>query len=91
MGEIVAHESWRILCDAHMPDGGAERLLRTLRQSRMKRRVGVVSGESCDDLLYSLAALGAEAFFLKPLDLNEFDLWLAPEILERAAQATQAL
>ena len=91
MGEIVAHESWRILCDAHMPDGGAERLLRTLRQSRMRRRVGVVSGESCDDLLYSLAALGAEAFFLKPLDLNEFDLWLAPEILERAAQATQAL
>jgi CheY-like chemotaxis protein/anti-sigma regulatory factor (Ser/Thr protein kinase) len=65
-----------ILCDAHMPDGGAERLLPILATSSKPARLAVVSGDSSDDHLYRLAALGAQAFFTKPVDVDEVVEWV---------------
>ncbi|MEY4669030.1 MAG: hypothetical protein RL518_1729 [Pseudomonadota bacterium] len=65
-----------ILCDAHMPDGGAERLLPLLGSGASAPRVGVVSGDASDDQLYRLAALGAQAFFTKPVDIDEVVAWV---------------
>jgi DNA-binding response OmpR family regulator len=65
-----------ILCDAHMPDGGAERLLPILARSSKPPRLAVVSGDSSDDQLYRLAGLGAQAFFTKPVDVDEVVAWV---------------
>ena len=65
-----------ILCDAHMPDGGAERLLPILATSSKASRLAVVSGDTSDDQLYRLAALGAQAFFTKPVDVDEVVAWV---------------
>ncbi len=65
-----------ILCDAHMPDGGAERLLPILAACSSAPRLAVVSGDSSDDYLYRLAALGAQAFFTKPVDVDQVVAWV---------------
>ena len=64
------------LCDAQMPDGGAQRLLESLRRRSLSRRVCVMSGAADDDLLYRLAALGAESFLLKPIESADIERWL---------------
>jgi DNA-binding NtrC family response regulator len=65
-----------VLCDAHMPDGGAERLLPILATCPNPPRLAVVSGDASDDQLYRLAALGAQAFFTKPVDIDEVVAWV---------------
>ena len=65
-----------VLCDAHMPDGGAERLLPILAASAKAPPLAVVSGDTSDDQLYRLAALGAQAFFTKPVDVDEVVAWV---------------
>lgn len=65
-----------ILCDAHMPDGGAERLLPILATSPKAPRLAVISGDTSDDQLYRLAGLGAQAFFTKPVDVDEVVAWV---------------
>ncbi len=68
-----------VLCDARMPGGGAEDLLQQLRRRRCSPRAAVMSGESSDEQLYRLAALGAERFFLKPFDVGDVVAWLRGE------------
>jgi CheY-like chemotaxis protein/anti-sigma regulatory factor (Ser/Thr protein kinase) len=65
-----------ILCDAHMPDGGAERLLPILAASSKSSRLAVVSGDASEEQLYRLAALGAQGFFTKPVDVDEVVAWV---------------
>jgi DNA-binding NtrC family response regulator len=64
-----------VLCDAHMPDGGAERLLQLLSAQGQKVRFAVMSGEVNDTLLYRFAALGAREFFSKPIEVEELVAW----------------
>jgi DNA-binding NtrC family response regulator len=64
-----------ILCDAHMPDGGAEKLLQILTTTKQAARCAVMSGETNDDLLYRCAALGAREFFQKPLAVDRVIAW----------------
>ena len=66
-----------VLCDATMPDGGAQRLLEALQRKSLKRRVCVMSGIADDEQLYRLAALGAESFLLKPVESAEVERWVA--------------
>jgi FixJ family two-component response regulator len=65
-----------ILCDAHMPDGGAERLLSILSARQEAPRFAVVSGDATDEYLYKLAALGAQAFFAKPVTVDDVVRWI---------------
>jgi len=65
-----------ILCDVHMPDGGAERLLPLVATGSNPPRFGVISGDSSDDYLYRVAALGAQAFFTKPIEVDEVVAWV---------------
>lgn len=65
-----------VLCDAHMPDGGAERLLSLLAARHQRPRFAVVSGDASDEYLYKLAALGAQAFFAKPVDIHDIVGWI---------------
>jgi CheY-like chemotaxis protein len=65
-----------ILCDAHMPDGGAERLLSILSTSARVPCFAVVSGDATDEYLYKLAGLGAQAFFAKPVEVSDVVQWL---------------
>lgn len=65
----------RVVCDAHMPDGGAERLLHLLGRHKSKIRFAVISGESSDELMYRFAALGARAFFTKPIEIDQLVEW----------------
>jgi signal transduction histidine kinase len=76
LGELSKSERAIILCDAHMPDGGAERLLGSLAGGSHAARVAVMSGDASDDYLYKVSALGAQAFFCKPVDLNEVCTWI---------------
>ena len=69
-------ESGIVLCDAHMPDGGAERLLTLLADRPNALRVAVMSGGASDEYLYKVSALGAQAFFCKPVDLSEVCTWI---------------
>jgi len=64
-----------VLCDVRMPGGGAEKLIRMLRQDRVVRRVAVMSGDADEHLLWRLAAHGAESFFLKPVEIDEVEKW----------------
>lgn len=66
-----------VLCDTHMPDGGSERLLQELKSSGLVMNVAVASGDLDEDTLYRLAALGAQAFFAKPIELKDVLGWLA--------------
>lgn len=68
----------KIICDANMPDGGAEKLLQLLSRNKSKASLAVISGESSDELVYRYAALGARAFFAKPIEI--------PQLLEWAKQ-----
>jgi CheY-like chemotaxis protein len=70
-GEISA-----IVCDINMPDGGAEALLSRLRTTRCSASVAVISGESDDARLYRLAASGAQAFFGKPVQVEQLVEWV---------------
>lgn len=65
-----------VLCDAHMPDGGAERLLSLLAECHQRPRFAVVSGDASDEYLYKLAALGAQAFFGKPVEVHDILGWI---------------
>lgn len=76
--EHLARQPCPVLCDVHMPNGGAESLLAELRRRRIAVRVAVMSGDSSDDLLYRVAAAGAETFFDKPLDVEALVAWLGP-------------
>jgi DNA-binding NtrC family response regulator len=69
-----------ILCDAHMPDGGAEKLLQILATTKHADRCAVMSGETNDDLLYRCAALGAREFFQKPLAVERVIAWASQGI-----------
>ncbi len=76
-----------IVCDARMPDGGAERLLQLLSESGSAYRCAVMSGESNDDLLYRYAALGAREFFPKPVDVERLVEWAKASIEEEQPRA----
>lgn len=65
-----------ILCDAHMPDGGAERLLSMFAGQRESPTIGVMSGDVTEALAYKLAASGARGFFAKPVALEEILDWI---------------
>jgi len=81
----VRYESGvRIVCDARMPDGGAERLLRELRETSGEFSLAVMSGEVNDESLYRFAALGATEFFSKPLDAERLIAWASAEVPQRA-------
>lgn len=64
-----------VLCDGHMPGGGAERLLALFRGREEYPIVGVMSGEASEDQQYRLAALGARAFFMKPIVIEDVLVW----------------
>lgn len=74
--ELSEREGQIVLCDAHMPDGGAERLLTLLSERAHSARVAVMSGDVSDEYLYKVSALGAQAFFCKPVDLGEVCGWI---------------
>lgn len=74
--EPTKSEGAIVLCDAHMPDGGAERLLMLLADRSHGVRVAVISGDASDDYLYKVSALGAQAFFCKPVDIGEVCTWI---------------
>jgi CheY-like chemotaxis protein len=67
-----------VLCDVNMPDGGANLLLDKLKEQRLSVRIGVMSGEEDETLLYRFAARGVEAFFPKPADPSQLIRWLLP-------------
>jgi DNA-binding NtrC family response regulator len=73
---IIAQPVAAVLCDAHMPDGGAKRLLQLLATSGKQVRLAVMSGEVNDELLYRFAALGAREFFAKPIEVEDLTEWV---------------
>jgi DNA-binding NtrC family response regulator len=70
----------KVLCDAKMPDGGAERLLASLGGVAQGMQIGVMSAESNEQALYRYAALGAQEYFLKPVDLALLLEWIKAPI-----------
>lgn len=74
--ELSTSDGAIVLCDAHMPEGGAERLLTLLSDRSHSVRVAVISGDASDDYLYKVSALGAQAFFCKPVDIGEVCTWI---------------
>lgn len=77
-----------VLCDCHMPEGGAVSLLEALDCNRNSIRVGIMSGDTTDDSIYMCASKGAEAFFSKPVELRQVAEWVAtrPVITELVVQ-----
>lgn len=73
---IVSEPMAVVLCDSHMPDGGAQRLLELLASSGTKTRLAVMSGEVNEGLLYRFAARGAREFFSKPIDIDGLVDWV---------------
>jgi len=71
---LLAHAI--VLCDARMPDGGAEELLKVFAKRASSPTVAVMSGETGDESLYRFAALGAQAFFAKPIECGELATWI---------------
>lgn len=65
-----------VLCDVHMPDGGAERLLSMFAGRREIPTIGAMSGDVSEALAYKLAASGARGFFAKPVALDEILDWI---------------
>jgi signal transduction histidine kinase/CheY-like chemotaxis protein len=65
----------RVVCDVHMPDGGAEELLHRMSVSGQAVPCAVMSGEATDELMYRFAALGAREFFAKPAPLERLVEW----------------
>jgi signal transduction histidine kinase/CheY-like chemotaxis protein len=65
----------RVVCDAHMPDGGAEKLLSVIKALGRAVPCAVMSGETSDDALYRFAALGAREFFAKPASIERLVAW----------------
>jgi signal transduction histidine kinase/ActR/RegA family two-component response regulator len=78
----------KIVCDARMPDGGAERMLKELRRVGNTRSVAVMSGDADDESLYRFAALGASEFFSKPIDAERLRIWAATESTSEANSQT---
>ena len=68
-----------VICDVHMPDGGANTLLNKLQESSYGISCAVMSGEAPDEELYQFAALGAREFFSKPIDVSVLLAWIEYE------------
>jgi DNA-binding NarL/FixJ family response regulator len=51
-------------------------LLAELRSRRISVRVAVMSGDNSEDVLYRVAAAGAEAFFDKPIAVEDVVEWI---------------
>jgi len=78
-----------VVCDANMPDGGAERLLQLVASAGVKVRFAVMSGEVNDALLYRFAALGAREFFAKPIDVDDLIGWVREQRRRKVEEPTQ--
>ena len=65
-----------LLCDAHMPGGGVEALLGVSRARGLKPQIAAMSGDTSEELLYKVVALGARGFFEKPVRLEELLDWI---------------
>lgn len=65
-----------VLCDAHMPAGGAEKFLSFFIGREDRPFVAAISGDVSDELVYRLAALGARGFFGKPVAIEEIVDWI---------------
>lgn len=78
-----------IVCDAHMPDGGAARLLEALGQRGEGPLVAVMSGDDSDEAHYRFAALGAREFFSKPLNMDRLVRWVREEVVDLSVQDRQ--
>jgi len=74
--EIGTSQTCRVLCDAHMPDGGAESLLSAVRGFGQRVQVAVMSAESNENALYRYAVLGAKEYFFKPVNLDSVLEWI---------------
>ncbi len=85
LGYLRDDPSAKIVCDARMPDGGAERLLKALRGSDRSRSVAVMSGDADDESLYRFAALGASEFFSKPIDAERLLAWATADTVRESS------
>jgi signal transduction histidine kinase len=65
-----------VMCDAHMPGGGATRLLQAFPKPAVSPCIAVMSGEDNDESVYRFAALGAREFFAKPLNIELVLQWV---------------
>ena len=74
--EHLGRHAAPVLCDVNMQNGGAEVLLAELRSRRISVRVAVMSGDNSEDVLYRVAAAGAEAFFDKPIAVEDVVEWI---------------
>jgi len=75
MAHIERAPHARVVCDVHMPDGGAEKLLQMVTMLGRAVPCAVMSGETSDDVLYRFAALGAREFFAKPASIDRLIAW----------------
>jgi signal transduction histidine kinase/ActR/RegA family two-component response regulator len=75
LGYMRGAKGCGVICDATMPDGGAERLLGAVRAKGSLWRCAAMSGDSNEQLLYRLAALGAREFFPKPVEIERLVAW----------------
>ena len=76
MDKLAARPT-HLLLDLNLPDGPGTDILRHVRAAGLPVRVAVVSGSGDPRLLAEVDALGPDAVFLKPPDLDALMAWIA--------------
>jgi two-component system response regulator QseB len=69
-----------VILDLMLPDGDGTSLLASIRNARLPIKVAVVSAVTDQLRLHEITALGPDALFGKPLDLDDFDDWLVKQL-----------
>jgi signal transduction histidine kinase/ActR/RegA family two-component response regulator len=73
----------RVVCDVHMPGGGAEEFLNSITVVGREVPCAVMSGETSDEMQYRFAALGAREFFAKPAPVERLIAWARGPLAEQ--------
>lgn len=66
-----------LILDLTLPDGDGETILRRVRETNLKTRVAVTTGETSPARLRVVRELKPDAVFLKPIDI--VDVWCEGE------------
>ena len=66
----------RVILDLSLPDGSGTELLRQIRDANLPIKVAVTTGKLDRSLMAEVSQLQPDAFFTKPVDLQELMCWV---------------